>query len=448
MNTETPVEDKKTLISYMERGAKSPSRFAIGTEHEKLVFNRNDLSPASHKDICRILQGLTAFGWQMQREEGLPIGLKQRDMAVSLEPGGQFELSGAPLETLHETWRETNTYLQQVRQVTQDNGLGLLGLGFSPKWPRHAFHWMPKARYRIMRAYMPTRGAHGLDMMCRTCTVQTNLDFSSEADMVRKMRVALALQPVATALMANSPFCEDAPSGFLSLRSLMWTDTDPDRCGDLPWVFAEGMGFERYVDYMLDVPMYFVHRGDTYIDASGQSFREFMRGNLPALPREIPVLRDFVDHLTTAFPEVRLKQFIEMRGADVSADVGQLCGVSALWTGLLYDTSALDAAWDLIKDWSAHERTALRANVPRLALKTPFRRGITVQDLALRVLEVARHGLQRRDRRDERGQDESIYLERLQTIAESGHTAADELLRLYHTTWNQAVDPVYTVASF
>jgi glutamate--cysteine ligase len=318
----------------------------------------------------------------------------------------------------------------------------MLGLGFDPKWRREDIPWMPKQRYRIMGNYMPKKGRLGLDMMLRTCTVQTNLDYQSEVDMVKKFRVSLALQPVAVALFANSPFVEGRPSGHLSYRSLIWTDTDPDRCGTLPFVFEPGFGFERYVDYMLDVPMYFVYRDGGYIDASGQSFRDFLAGRLPALPGEIPRIGDWADHLTTAFPEVRLKTFLEMRGAD-GGPWRRLCALPALWVGLLYDSAALDAAYDLIADWTAEEREKMRRDVPRMGLATPLR-SRTFRDIALEMLEISREGLHRRARRNSSGEDETHFLDPLFTIASSGRTPAEELLEDYRIRWRGKIDPVFT----
>ena len=318
-STGAPITDRRQLIEYLEAGCKPPERWRIGTEHEKFVFRRSDLKRVPYEGpdgIRALLQGLTRFGWTPVLEGENPIALAQGNCAISLEPGGQFELSGAPLETLHQTCGEVHEHLRQVKQVADELKIGLIGLGFDPKSRREDVSWMPKGRYAIMRRYMPTRGTLGLDMMLRTCTVQVNLDFQSEADMVRKFRVGLALQPVAVALFANSPFVEGKPSGYLSFRSHVWTDTDPDRAGMLPFVFERGFGFERYVDYMLDVPMYFVYRDGKYIDVAGQSFRDFMAKKLPGYPGEFPRMNDWSDHLTTAFPEVRLKRIIEMRGAD------------------------------------------------------------------------------------------------------------------------------------
>lgn len=439
-----PITDRRQLVAYLEAGCKSESDWRIGTEHEKFAFELTDLARLPYdgpSGIGALLEGLTRFGWTPVEENGRIIALTEDSCNVTLEPGGQVELSGAPLQTIHQTCAELNKHLVQVKEVAAELGVGLLGMGFDPKWRREDVPWMPKGRYKIMRDYMPKKGRLGLDMMIRTCTVQVNLDFASEADMVKKLRVGLALQPVATALFADSPFIEGRPNGFLSYRSHVWTDTDPDRCGTLPFAFEDGMGFERYVDYMLEVPMYFVYRDGKYIDASGQSFRDFMAGRLPALPGEHPGIGDWSDHLTTAFPEVRLKRFLEMRGAD-SGPWQRICALPALWVGLLYDSGTLDAAWDLVKDWTAEEREALRRDVPKLALKTPFR-GKPLQHVARAVVELAADGLRRRAKLDQVGGDEGHFLEVLRRIAETGVTPAEEKLEAYRTRWQGSVDPVF-----
>ncbi|MBV8889591.1 MAG: glutamate--cysteine ligase [Alphaproteobacteria bacterium] len=446
----TPIEDKRQLIAYHEAGSKPPAQWRVGTEHEKFVFRRADLRrvPYDGPDgIAALLHGMTRFGWRPVLEHGNVIALtNDSQCSITLEPGGQFELSGAPLETVHQTCGEVHEHLRQVREVCDELGLGMLGLGFDPKSRREQVPWMPKARYRIMGNYMPKKGRLGLDMMLRTCTVQANLDYESEQDMVRKFRVALALQPVAVALFANSPFVEGKPSGFQSYRSWVWTDTDPDRCGTLPFVFDDGFGFERYVDYMLDVPMYFVYRDDTYIDASGQSFRDFMAGRLPALPGERPGIGDWTDHLTTAFPEVRLKTFLEMRGAD-GGPWGRLCALPALWVGLLYDRAALDSAYQLIADWTAEEREAMRRDVPRRGLDTPLR-SRTLREVALEMLDMARDGLHRRARRDQAGEDETHFLDPLFAIAASGRTPAAELVEDYRGRWAGDIAGVFTDCAY
>jgi glutamate--cysteine ligase len=441
----TPITDKRQLVEYLESGCKPAALWRVGTEHEKFVFRRADLRRVPHDGpdgIAALLEGMTRFGWQPIFEGGAIIALSNdAGCAITLEPGGQFELSGAPLENVHQTCGEVHEHLRQVREVCGELGLGMLGLGFDPKWRRDEIPWMPKGRYRIMRAYMPKKGRRGLDMMLRTCTVQVNLDFASERDMVRKFRAGLALQPVAVALFANSPFVEGRLSGALSERSLTWTDTDPDRCGTLPFVFEQGFGFERYVDWMLDVPMYFVYRNGRYIDASGQSFRDFLAGRLPALPGEVPRLGDWRDHLTTAFPEVRLKTYLEMRGAD-GGPWRRLCALPALWVGLLYDEAALDAACELIADWTAEEREAMRREVPWRGLATPLRTR-TLREIALEMLEIARGGLARRARRDGAGEDETHFLDPLFAIAQSGRTPAEELIDEYRTRWRGSVDPAF-----
>ncbi|WP_114395904.1 glutamate--cysteine ligase [Oleisolibacter albus] len=432
-----PVTHRQQLLDYLEQGCKPAADWRIGTEHEKFVFRQADKRPLPYEGadgIGAILGEFhRRFGYDPVYEGDNIIALTKGKANITLEPGGQFELSGAPLQTIHQTCAEVGEHLSQVRQIGKDLGFGMLGLGFNPLWRRSDIPWMPKGRYKIMRDYMPKRGSLGLDMMTRTCTVQVNLDFSSEADMVQKFRVSLALQPVATALFANSPFTEGRPNGFQSFRSHIWTDTDPDRTGDLPFVFEDGFGFERYLDYILDVPMYFVYRDGTYMDASGQSFRDFLDGRLPLLPGQVPLLTDFGDHLTTAFPEVRLKKYLEMRGAD-GGPWGRLCALPALWVGLLYDQTALDAAWDLVKDWTDEERAALRRDVPRLGLATPFRGG-TVQDLARQTVAIAREGLRNRARTAGMGDDETHFIEPLAAIADSGVSLATEMLGKYEGTW-------------
>jgi glutamate--cysteine ligase len=445
-----PIESKAQLVHYFEQGCKPKTQWRIGTEHEKIGFTRDDLRPLPYqgpRGIRALLDGLAdQFGWTRVEENGNPIALVKDHCSITLEPGGQFELSGAPLETLHQTCCEVHTHLDEVKHVADPLNVGMLGIGFQPLWRREDIPWMPKGRYRIMGAYMPKVGSLGLDMMLRTCTVQVNLDFGSEADMVRKFRVSLALQPVATALFANSPFTEGRPNGFLSYRSHIWTDTDSDRSGMLPFVFEQGMGFERYVDYLLDVPMYFVYREGRYIDAAGQSFRDFMAGRLPALPKELPSISDWQDHLTTAFPEVRLKRYLEMRGADSGA-WRTICGLPALWVGLLYDEQALGEVEELVRDWTLGEMAALRRDVPRLGLRTPFRRG-SVLDLARRIVGFARAGLARRTRINWDGRDETAYLRRLEEIAERGVSPAEEKLEAYRERWAGRVEPVFADHSF
>jgi glutamate--cysteine ligase len=440
-----PITSKAQLVEYFSSGSKPKSAWRIGTEHEKFVFDAKTLRPIPYEGangIGAILNGLTRFGWEKVEENGNTIALTKDGCSVSLEPGGQFELSGAPVESIHQTCAEVGNHLSQVKAIGAELGVGFLGMGFHPTSPRADIPWMPKARYQIMKSYMPKVGNLGLDMMTRTCTVQVNLDFADEADMVKKLRVSLALQPVATALFADSPFIEGKPVGFMSARARVWTDTDPDRTGPLPFAFEPGMGFERYADYLLDVPMYFVYRDGKYIDASGQSFRDFLKGKLPALPGEMPTMGDWSDHATTAFPEVRVKKFLEMRGAD-GGPWDRLCALPALFVGLLYDQTALDAAWDLVKNWTAEDRAALKAGVPQQALKAKFGKG-TVQDLALEVLKIARLGLNNRKSGDLAGSDESGFLNVLQTIADSGECPAEEKLKLFHGKWGGSVDPVFT----
>lgn len=441
----TPIESRQQLVDYLAAGEKPREAWRIGTEHEKFGFRTDDLRPPSfegERGIRALLERLAArYGWQIAREGDTPVALTRGQANITLEPAGQLELSGAPLETIHQTCREVNEHLEEVRSIAEGMGLGFLGMGFQPKWRREDMPWMPKGRYEIMRRYMPKVGKLGLDMMTRTCTVQVNLDFDSEADMVKKFRTSLALQPVATALFADSPFTDGRPNGYLSYRSHVWEDTDPDRTGMLDFVFEDGFGYERYVDYMLDVPMYFSEQNGRYVDLAGQDFKRFLKGELPALPGVRATLKDWADHLTTAFPEVRLKQYLEMRGAD-GGPWKRLCALPALWVGLLYDDDALDAAWRLVRDFTREERHALRDGVPKHALKLPFRGG-SVRDLAREALKIAAHGLERRARRNARGEDERIFLAPLLEIVETGKTPAEDKLERFHGPWQGSVDPVF-----
>jgi glutamate--cysteine ligase len=440
----TPIEDRRQLVEYFAAGNKPRAAWRMGTEHEKFGFDTATLKPLPYdgeRGVRAMLEGLRRFGWEAVTEGNNIIALQRGKASITLEPGGQFELSGAPLETLHETAEENAQHIREVKAVAGEIGAGYIGLGFAPEWTREDIHWMPKGRYKIMRDYMPKKGKLGLDMMLRTCTVQTNLDFESEADMVKKFRVSLALQPLATALFANSPFVEGKDSGFKSYRSHIWTDTDPDRCGMLPFVFEEGFGFERYADYMLDVPMYFVYRDGKYIDASGQSFKDFMKGKLPARPGELPTINDWADHVTTAFPEVRLKRYLEMRGAD-SGPIPALNALPAFWVGLLYDQSALDAAWDVVKDWTVEDHDYLRSHTPRNGLATRFQ-GRPLSDLAREVVEIAHTGLRARRRLDAHGNDETIYLAPLDRAVASGLAPADELLAKWKGEWGRSFAPLF-----
>ena len=449
--TSARIESKSELVDYLAAGSKPMADWRIGTEHEKFGFIKDGLRPLPYEgdaSIRAMLEGLRdQFGWEPIVEGGHLIGLKQNGASVSLEPGGQFELSGAPLETIHQTCNEVGRHLEEVRQVAEPLGIAFLGLGASPLWSLAETPVMPKGRYRIMTNYMDKVGRLGRQMMFRTCTVQTNLDFGSEADMVKKFRVSLALQPLGTALFANSPFLDGRPNGFVSYRSQIWTDTDPDRTGMLPFVFEEGFGFEQYVDYALDVPMYFVRRKGEYLDASGLSFRDFMAGKLPILPGEKPAMDDYVDHLSTIFPEVRLKQFLEMRGSD-AGPWSRLCAFSAFWTGLLYCPDCLDAAWDLVKDWTAADRESMRQSVRTLGLRTPVPGGGSMQDLAKQVLAISRQGLRNRANLSTSGDDETGYLTELDDIATTGLTPADRLLARYYGPWNRDVRPIFAEEAY
>ena len=440
-----PIQNHQQLVDYIASGEKPRSAWSIGTEHEKFGFRTDDLRPpsfAGERGIGVLLETLAKrFHWKITYEDEKPIALQCEGASITLEPAGQLELSGAMLKDLHQTCRELGTHLDNVQSVADDLGLGFLCTGFQPKWRRDQMPWMPKERYRIMRRYMPKVGSLGLDMMTRTCTVQVNLDFSSEADMVKKFRTSLALQPIATALFADSPFTEGQPNGYLSYRSKIWTDTDANRTGMLDFVFDKDFGYERYVDYMLGVPMYLSLQNGTYVDLAGADFRQFMLGKLPSLPGVQATMADFVDHLTTAFPEVRLKRFLEMRGADCGPQ-SQLCALGALWVGLLYDDTALDAAYDLTRTFTQAERHALREGVPRHALKLPFRQS-NVRDWAREVLNIAAHGLKQRARLNDNGADERIFLDPLMEIVETNQTPAERKLALFHGVWGGNVDPIF-----
>ena len=440
-----PITDFRQLVEHLESGCKPRESWRIGTEHEKFVFRLDTREPVPYDGpfgIGAFLEGMTRFGWRPVLEKDRAIALAMNGCTISLEPGGQLELSGAPLANLHQTCDEVNTHLAQVKEVASELGVGLIGLGFLPEAGREDVSWMPKGRYKIMRAYMPTKGGLGLDMMLRSCTVQVNLDFGSEADMVEKFRVSLALQPVATALFANSPFVEGRAVGWQSWRSHLWEDTDPDRCGILPFVFEDGMGFERYADYALDVPMYFVYRDGNYVDVSGQSFRDFLRGRLPGLEGELPNMGDWIDHLTTIFPEVRLKTFLEMRGADGGA-WRRLCALPALWTGLLYDAEAQGAAADLVRDWSVEEIARLRHEAARAGLHGTFR-GRPLVELAGDVLAIAEGGLRRRAIPGFVDPDESGFLATLHEIVANGTSPSDELLAKFENEWNGDAGRAYS----
>jgi glutamate--cysteine ligase len=445
---ERPLEPSD-LAAYLASGCKPRAAWRVGAEHEKFGFRQGSWEPVAYEGqagIGAMLDGLTRFGWAPVVEGGHVIGLEKAGASVSLEPGGQFELSGAPLADMHEICAETGRHLDEVKAVADELGLGFIGLGFSPLWRREDVPVMPKGRYDIMRAYMPKRGGKGLDMMLRTCTVQSNHDYADEADMVAKFRTSLALQPVATALFANSPFRDGRPSGLLSTRADVWTDTDPDRTGLIDFVFEEGFGFERYAQYALDVPMYFSKRGDKYLDLSGRSFRSFMKGELTELPGERPRLKDWNDHLTTLFPEVRLKTYLEMRGAD-AGPWSRICALPALWTGVLYDVDALEAAWALCRDWTSEDRVRLRADAARVGLKATVA-GRPLQEVARELVTIAKAGLKRRARLSAGFVDETGYLAELEEVAETGITPAERLLDLYNGPWKGDVTRAFAELAY
>jgi len=445
---QTPIESRDQLAVHLESGCKPREKWRIGTEHEKFGFYKDGHAPVPYegrRGIRALLEGMQSLlGWEPIFDGDNIIGLADPvgGGAISLEPGGQFELSGAPLKSIHQTCREVHSHLAQVRQVADPLGIGFLGIGMSPKWKLYETPVMPKSRYRIMANYMPKVGRHGLDMMFRTCTVQVNLDFSDEADMRDKLRVGLALQPIATALFANSPFTENRPNGFLSFRSEIWRDTDKNRTGMLPFAFLDGFGFERYVDWALDIPMYFVTRGGRYHNMTSFTFRQFIDGLAPNdLPEPRPTMGDWKNHLSTLFPEVRLKTYLEMRGAD-GGPWRRLVALPALWVGLLYDQTSLDGAKDLIKTWTVEERQGLRDAVPKTALATKFR-DRTVLDIAREVVQLAREGLRRRAIPGNGSPDETAYLGPVEETVALGKTPAENLIWQYETRWGRSVEPIF-----
>ncbi len=446
------IEDRAQLAEYLASGCRPKENWAIGTEHEKFGYSLADHLPLPYEGPCSIramLEGLRdRYGWSPVEEAGHIIGLTKGAANVSLEPGGQLELSGAPLDSIHQTCDEVNHHLREVKSIADEIGAGFIGVGAAPEWTHEQMPVMPKGRYALMTRYMGKVGTTGTMMMYRTCTVQVNLDFSSEADMVQKFRTSLALQPLATALFASSPFFEGKVNGWQSWRARIWRDLDPARTGMLPFVFEEGMGFERYVDYALDVPMYFVYRDGKYIDALGQSFRDFLDGRLPALPGEKPTLSDWADHLTTIFPEARLKKFLEMRGAD-GGPWRRLCALPALWVGLLYDQNSLDAAWDLAKGWTAEERDRLRHDAAKHGLRAEIG-GRSLNDIAREVLGIAEAGLRARARTGAGGTipDETHFLNALHEIVDRGETPSDELLARYAGEWQGDLSRIYAEYSY
>ncbi len=447
-----PIERIEELTEYLAAGCKPKEDWRIGTEHEKFGYCKDTLNPLPYqgeRSVLAVLTGLRdQFGWAPIEEAGNIIGLEKDGANISLEPGGQLELSGAPLATIHETCDEVNEHLDQVKAVADKIGVGFIGLGAAPHWKHEDMPVMPKGRYRLMTDYMDRVGTHGKQMMYRTCTVQVNLDFGSEADMVKKLRVALALQPVATALFANSPFFEGELNGHKSWRSRIWRNLDDARTGMLPFVFDDGFGFEQWTDYALDVPMYFVYRDGKYLNALGMSFRDFLKGELPVLPGEKPTLSDWADHLTTIFPEARIKKFIEMRGAD-GGPWRRLCALPAFWVGLTYDQGALDAAWDLAKGWDAETREALRIAASVHGLQAELA-GMKMHDIAREVVRLSEAGLKARAEPGAGGliPDETHFLNAIRESIETGHVPADELIGRYNSDWNGDVTRAFGEYSY
>jgi glutamate--cysteine ligase len=448
----TEISGPRDLAAYLASGCKPAVAHTIGTEHEAFGFYLTDKRPPAYRPedgrpgIGALLVAAQAEGLAPILDNGNIIGLKGGGASLSLEPGGQFELSGATLSSVHETKAELEAHFARVRRLATPLGMGFAPLGFHPTATRDEMPFMPKGRYKIMRDYMPKVGTLGLDMMLRTCTVQVNLDFSSEADMVTKMRVAYALQPLATAMFANSPFYEGKPSGLLSSRAAVWADTDNARSGIPPVVFSRSFGFEAYAEWLLDVPMYFVYRDGVFHDVAGASFRDFIGGQLRALPGVRATIGDFADHATTAFPDVRLKKYIETRGAD-SGSPAMMLAQAAFWTGIFYDPAALAAAYALVRDITYENAMELRAAVPRLGLGAPFRGG-DLRGLAREAVMIADQGLRERGRRNADGLDERVYLSPLHHIAAGGPTQAEVWLRKYAGEWQGDVSRIFDEAKF
>ncbi|MBF0427492.1 MAG: glutamate--cysteine ligase [Magnetococcales bacterium] len=447
----TPAGSQENLVAWMTTGCKPVEKWRVGTEHEKFGFYKKDLKPIPYDGpvgVEALLKEMARrFDWTIELEGGRPIALKHHEAAITLEPGGQLELSGAPMKDIHAAKAELDEHLQQLSLVCRDMGIAFLSIGTQPKWPFTEIPWMPKGRYRVMREYLPNRGHLSLDMMTRTATVQANLDFGDEADMVKKFRVSLALQPLVTALFANSPFMDGKPTGFLSYRANIWHYTDPDRCGSLPFVFEKGFGFERYVAYALETPMLFFYREGRYQSAGGVPFREFLAGRHPALPGVFATFADWELHLSSLFPNVRLKRYLETRGAD-AGNSATLCALPAFWKGILYHAESLEACWEMVKNWTAEERRLMNEQVARLALKTPIPGKRTLRDLALEVLLCAMDGLSDHHCLNAKGCDETVYLKPLMTTAESGVTPAERLLTAYHGRWGGCVDSVFVEDEF
>jgi len=443
-----PVETIDELVAHLAEGCKPREKWRIGTEHEKFPFYVDGHAPVPYggeRGIRALLEGMQRIlGWDPIMDDGRIIGLVEPtgQGAISLEPGGQFELSGAPLETIHQTCREGNAHLAQLREIAEPLGIRFLGLGGSPKWTLAETPKMPKSRYEIMTRYMPKVGTHGLDMMYRTCTIQVNLDFSSEADMRRKMQVSLKLQPLATALFANSPFTDGKPNGLQSWRGEIWRDTDNQRSGLKQFCFSPDFGFADYVEWALDVPMYFVIRDGRYHDMTHMTFRQFMAGDARNdVPDGLPTMGDWANHLSTLFPDVRLKRFLEMRGAD-GGPWRRICALPAFWVGLLYDPAALDAAEAMTRDWTYEDVRQMRDDAPAQGLTAQFR-GRPLLDLARETLAISRLGLENRGRKNRDGYDETSFLGTLDEVVARGATSAQEMVTAFGTRWGGSIEPVF-----
>ena len=437
--------NKNLLVKIFSEGCKEKIKWKIGTEHEKFGFKKKSLEPINFQDIQQIFLKLSnKYNWEKVFEDSNLIALKKNNASITLEPGGQIELSGAPMKNLFETCKEVNQHQSELDDICKSMEIDFLGMGLLPKWKLNKIKLMPKKRYKIMSEYMPQVGSKGLDMMFRTATIQANYDFSSESDMVKKMRVSQSLQPIIIALYANSPFVDGKITNYKSFRSFIWTKTDKKRCGILPFIYDNSFSFERYVDYLLDIPMYFIIRDNEYINMTKYTFRNFLEKKV--LKKIEPNLEDWKIHLTTVFPEVRLKTFIELRGAD-GGPWSRVCALPAFWTGILYDKKNLNEIWTKISHWDYSGIVNFYENVRRDGLNTFTPDGEKLSDFTKTILNQSGEGLVRRNIKTDRG-NESIFLEPLKKILESGKSPAEMWKKLFFSEWKNDIDMLYKTNYF
>jgi glutamate--cysteine ligase len=444
---EAPIEAVDQLVEFLRRSEKPPERWRVGTEHEKVGLWVPELRPVPYegeRGIAALLDAVAeSDGWTRLREGEHLVALRKDGASVTLEPGGQLELSGAPLRTIHETCSEFQTHLAMMKRVCEPLGIVWLGLGMHPIHGVPEIPSMPKSRYRIMRSYLPARGSLSLEMMYATATVQANYDFSDEADMVAKMRTALAVSPIVSAIFANSSLSEGKANGFVSRRLHIWQHTDPERTGLLPFVFEPDMGYRRYIEWALDVPMFFFVREGSYHPAGGMTFRRFLR---EGWGEQRATFADFDRHLTTLFPEVRLKHVIEVRGAD-AVPPGLTCSLPALWKGILYDADALEAAWRLVGDATQEEREAARSEVSRRGLAAHYA-GRPMLELAGELARTASEGLRRIGHAGRRDPDESSFLDPVFEQLATGASPGQIVLERWEGEWQRSPDRLIEYARY